>query len=97
MATYTVGAGKLAVHAKTTAADVEDIVNFADDIPTVEVLVESGGDAYFTIDRSAATVAGDNTYFVKAGSAVQVPVWTAGASQIRLISSGAALYHVNRS
>ncbi len=101
MATYTVAAGKTALHAKTTVASVEDIVNFADDIPNVEVFVESGAGVYFTTNRSAATLPGSDTNgsmttYVPAGSSVQTEVWTDAGSQIRLISAGAAVYHVTR-
>jgi gentisate 1,2-dioxygenase len=96
MATYTVTTGKYAAHAKTTTPNTEDTISFADDSSNVEILVESGADVYFSVDGTAATVAGDNTFFVRAGSSAQVPVWKSGAFQVRLISTGAAVYHVAR-
>lgn len=97
MATYTVAAGKRGVRAKTLGANTEDIINFSEDISAVEVYVESGSaTVYFSTDRSAATVAGDNTDPVAPGSAVTTEVWTGGNSQIRLISSATAVYNVSR-
>lgn len=97
MATYSVAAGKRGVRAKSLSANVEDVVDFADDIPAVEVYVESGtATVYFTTDRSTATVAGDNTDPVAPGSSLAVTVWTGGPSQIRLKSSAAAVYHVSK-
>lgn len=92
MATYTVSAGALGAHAKTTSGGVEDVVNFASEGP-VEVMVESGAGVYFTLNGAAATVAGAGTYYVPVGSSLQPSQPT---SQVRLISSGAAVYHVVR-
>lgn len=99
MTTYTVAEGqdKRGVRAKSLAANVEDIVDFSEDLSAVEVYVESGSaTVYFTVDRSTATVAGVNTEVVTPGSAVQVGVWTAGNTQVRLISSAAAVYHISK-
>lgn len=97
MATYSIASGDIAVHEKSLAAGVEDVVNFAEDISDVEVLVHSGSaPVYFTVDRAATAVAGPRTVAVMPSSAVQVQVWTRGASQVRLISSASAVYSVTK-
>lgn len=101
MTAYSIAAGKLAAHAKSLAANTEDIVSFAGNARTgsyrnVDILVHSGtAPVYFTTDGSTATVAGDNCYVVLPGNAAQVSPSLAGAGAIHLISAAAAVYSVS--
>jgi len=97
MATYTVSAGDIAAHAKTLTIDSEDVVDFPADLEGVEVLVHSGDNpVYFTVNRTAATVAGGNTHVAVTGVPVRVPVGTSGNTQVRLISAAACVYSVSK-
>lgn len=56
----------------------------------------SGADVYGTIDGTAPTVAGDNTFFCADGAGLLVPVGadTDGVIEVKLISSGTPTVHV---
>lgn len=77
-------------------ANTEDTVNFGRNVDLVEVLVLSGSDpVYFTVDGSAATVAGARTRIVASGSAVQIGAPDNVNTTVRLISASAATYSVS--
>lgn len=96
MATYTANSGERAVHNKTLTGNTEDTVTLGDDFDQVEVMVSAlTAPVYFTVDSTAASVAGGGTYVIaSAGSYLQVPVPTAGNTIVRLISAAAATYFV---
>lgn len=92
MAAYQVTRSK---HATLTAATV-DTVTFQDRHPAVEVANRAAtGDIYFTVDGSAPTSAGDNTYYVGPGQAVVVDLPHASdPDAVKLISAGTPAYSV---
>jgi Chitobiase/beta-hexosaminidase C-terminal domain len=100
MASHSVAAGEIGVHAKTLAAATVDTVTFDRDCDSVEVENETGaGVIYFTVDGSTPTVAGANTYRVSdiKGMALQVPVYSAGDTVVKLIGSAETVYSVTGS
>jgi hypothetical protein len=90
MATYSVARSK---HATLAAATV-DTVNISSDTNYVEVV--SRGDDYisFTVDGSAPTVFGDNTFVVLPRGALQVLDAGGPTSQVKVISASAIPYSV---
>lgn len=98
MASYTVAAGLVGAHAKTLVASTVDTVTFtATDLDEVEVLSDGTAAVYFTVDGTTPTVAGDGMWEIPAARAVRtVQVPTAGATIVKLISSGTPVYSVAR-
>lgn len=94
MTAYAVAAGKVAVHDKALVAATADTVFFADDPAYVEVVTDGTAAIYVTVDASAPTVSGDNTYKVPA-VAGRYPIrhWRPGGV-VKLISSGTPTYSV---
>lgn len=91
MATYSVNRGK---HATSVAA-TEDTVNLAWSGAIIRVANRDSTDAlYFTIDNTAVTVAGDDTYYVAPGTSVVVEGAARSVPVVRLISSGNCDYSV---
>lgn len=95
----TVTVAGFAAHAVALTANVETIVELGVDARSVEVLsLVSTQPVYFTVDGSAATVAGDRTYVVPAGvssASVSVPS-ELGLTKVRLISAANATVSVTR-
>jgi hypothetical protein len=93
MANYTAA---LSAVDKTLGASTVDTVTFDHDCERVEVLSDGAAKLYFTVDGTAPSVGGQNTYVLPAGAAnskiVQVP--TAGNTAVKLISSGTPMYSV---
>jgi len=87
---------QVAVHNKSLAADTEDTVTLAGDRDTVEVInLDGAASIYFTVDNSAATVDGQNTFVIPAAiGSLEVDVPTAGDTKVRLISDGTPTYSV---
>lgn len=100
MATTALTAGQIAAHALTLVGSAVDTVTFTDDVDAVQVLNLSGTAAiYFTIDGTAPTVAGVNTYVLPAatGASLTVSIAPAGSiTSVKLISSGTPQYSVQR-
>lgn len=110
MASYTVPAGHVGVHAKTLVASAVDTVTFVlgstsspgwGRMPKmVEVLTDGAADIYVTVNGATPTVAGTDCYRVPAaaGSTV-IDVNAADASApvvVKLISAGTPAYSVSR-
>lgn len=101
MATPTIAAGARALHNQRLVATVEDTVTFTDDVDRVEVIVDGTAEVFLTLDGTPATVNGANTYRMPAGVVgvreFVIPVGAvAGATKVRLISSGTPAYSVTR-
>lgn len=89
MPTVTVPAGQIGAHALALVANTVTEVDFADDLDRVEVVSDGAAAVYFTVDGSAPTVAGTNTYFLPAAlGAKEVHPPTGGGTKVRLISAG---------
>lgn len=100
MAAYAVPAGQIGAYEKTMVAATVDTCTFTgSDLDTVEVVSHDGAAAvYFTVDGSTPTVAGGNCWMLPAASsAVTVPVPTAGATVVKLISAGTPTVSVAQS
>jgi hypothetical protein len=93
---YSVATGAVGVHSKTLAAGIEDVVTFAGDPDTVEVLSNGAADLYVSTDGAAATVAGANTYVLPAGGPCARAIPSFSNSPVRLISAGTPTYSVTR-
>jgi len=93
----TVTSTGFAKHNVALTANVETIVELARDCTEVEVLVTASTQpVYFTVDGSAATIAGDTTYATMAGvnlAQVRVP-GSVGLTKVRLISGATATVSV---
>lgn len=89
-------------HGTLTAATVATVSVGADVVDnwkaatTIEVLNRSGSaEIFFTLDGSAPTVAGPNTYIVPAAiGSVMVDVTLDGPVTVKLISTGTPTYSV---
>jgi hypothetical protein len=79
---------------QTLAAATVDTVTLALDFNQVEVLNRGTTDIYFTADGTTPTVGGNDCQIVLAGGGVKVDVPTAGATVVKLISSGTPAYTV---
>jgi hypothetical protein len=80
-------------HATLVGATV-DTINFRGSVSEVEIInLDSALEIFATVDGTTPVVDGDNTIMVRPGDAVPV---TGGGSVVKLISSGAAEYHVER-
>lgn len=95
----TVTVSGFAAHNVALTANTETIVELGVDANSVEVLsLASTQPVYFTVDGSAATIAGDRTFVVPAGvssAAVPVPA-EVGLTKVRLISGASATLSVSR-
>lgn len=96
MAVYDVGTGKVGVHDKALAANVMDAVNFADDPGAVEVVSDGAAKVYVSVDGSAATVGGANTYLLPAVACSRVIEHPGDPRAVKLISAGTPVYSVMR-
>ncbi len=99
VADYNVAANEIGAHNITLPANTVVTVDFADDVPEVEIVNMSGSAAvYVTVDRSTPTVAGRNTYLLPAAiGGIELEPPTAGGTSVRLISSGTPTISVARS
>lgn len=98
----TVPAGKVGTPLITLIANTEEVVSFTDNIGRVEVVSPATNtvDAWFSVDGSAASVAGAGCYYLPAGSVVAletVNIQTGGTfDQVRLISTGTPTVRVQQ-
>jgi hypothetical protein len=93
IATNEISSGPLSL-----VADVEQIVDFSEDVPSARVVVlYAAAPVYFSVDRSAATVGGKNCRpMPPVPGTMQFEVPGAGNTQIRLISPGAVTVVVTK-
>lgn len=101
MASYTVPAGHIGVHAKTLVAATVDTVTFTGaDLAEVRVITDGAADTYVSFGSGTPTVAGTNTWRVPAltgnNMVIDLPVHTSGDTVVKLISSGTPVYSVTR-
>jgi hypothetical protein len=96
MTNYTIASTEIAANNKALVASTEDKVTFTRDVRTARVTNLTGSAAiYFTIDNTAATVAGANCYVIPAAvGSVEVNM-PDDSDVIRLISSGTPSYSVS--
>ncbi|MCU1675350.1 MAG: hypothetical protein JWM93_108 [Frankiales bacterium] len=83
----------------TLAISTVDTVTFAQDWNNVEVLNRHATDDIYATVGAAGSIAtpavsGDDTYIIRAGQALPIPVPTQGATVVKLISASAAPYSV---
>lgn len=104
MASYAVAQAEIGVYQKTLAAATVDTVTITRDPvaergirPGVRVWADGTAAVYFTVDGSAPTVAGNNTYELPAGSPVSMLVEGAapGNVVVKLISAATPKYSVS--
>ena len=99
MATFALGAGERAAHAKTLVANTVDIVTFTDDVDVVEVVSDGTDALYVRVDGTNPSVADARSYVLPAGvkSSREIPVsGDPGSISVRLISAGATKYSVTK-
>lgn len=97
MASHTVPAGHVGVHAKTLVADTVDTVTFTGaDLTQVRVISDGTEDLYVSFGTVTPTVAGTMCHLVPAAGAVVLPVRTSGDTVVKLISAGTPTYSVER-
>lgn len=89
MATISVSRSK---HTTLTAATV-DTVTLTGGWDAIEVMNRGTDDIYFSVDGTTPTVAGDNSFVVRAAEALVVPAKTVN-DVVKLISTSATAYSV---
>jgi hypothetical protein len=107
LANYTIGAGQIASHAHTLAANVEDTVTFPALDGKVTLILFPGGTTpvYVTTGATAATVGGSHCRVLFPGWAADLTgpsgilnglegAATGPPTKVRIISAGAATYSV---
>jgi hypothetical protein len=100
MAKYEVADNAIGSYAnRLTAATVDEVV-FADTLKAVSVRSDGSAAIYYTVDGSAPTVGGQNTYEIPAFAAVSTEVVPSTdpstPTVIKLISPGAPEYSVSK-
>ncbi|WP_372663585.1 hypothetical protein [Amycolatopsis kentuckyensis] len=98
MPTHTVSRSQVGVYAITLVANTEEIVNFADDVGTIEIFnMDGAAPVYFTVNAAAATVAGQHTRMIPASIAsIQYDPTTSNPTSVSLISPGTPTISVAR-
>lgn len=98
MATHTVTGAQVGVHNLTLSAGVEEIVQFEQDIATIEIINLDGAAAvYFTVNEESAVVAGPRTQVLPAAiNAVRYEPVESSATRVSLISAGTPKISVTR-
>jgi hypothetical protein len=97
MANYTVATNEIGAWEKTLTASTVDTISFAADLDEVEVLNESTtAGLYFTTDGTTPTVGAAAAYYCPPGGVVVAPSYAAGATTVKVISSGTPKYSVSR-
>ena len=95
----TVASGKVGTGLITLTANTVETVTFtSEDIPRVEVVspASNTADVWYTNDGNDPTVAGAGAYYLPPGSVDSREPPTAGATVIKLISSGTPTVRVQR-
>lgn len=95
-----VGAAEINSGKVTLVATEEDVVTFARDCQSVELVnVDGPAEIWFTTDGSEATVGGKQCNYVPAvaGHSLEVEVRTAGPTEVHIISDGTPEYVVSGS
>ena len=97
MANHNVPITAVAAHDVTLTANVVERFTFPDNVDTVEILSDGAADIYFTLDGTAPTVGGPNTYRILSvmGSTVVTPT-ASGPTTVALISEGTPNVSVGR-
>jgi len=95
---YTVPAGHVGVYAKALVASTVDTVTFtATDVAAVNIITDGAAAIYVTFDGTTPTVAGTATWLVPATAGrYSFAPHTAGATVVKLISSGTPTYSCAR-
>lgn len=93
MATYAVAEDAVAVHDKTLVASTVDTVTFHDTPRAVAIISDGADEIYFTVDGTAPTVGGANTYKIPALPAQRV-INAVSGQPVKLISAGTPTYDV---
>lgn len=93
----TVAAGNVAAHNLTLVANTVTTVDFADNVPAVEIISDGTAAVYYSVDGSTPTVGGANCYMLPAGF-VGIDVRRANVSvdSVKLISTGTPTVSVQR-
>jgi hypothetical protein len=98
LATHTVPSSRVGVHGITLTANTEEIINFADDVSTLEILSMDGASPiYFTVNGTAATVGGSHTRVLPAAvCSVVISPTSSDPTSVSLISAGTPTVSVAR-
>lgn len=93
MAIHNVAAGAVGTYNHTLSAGVVDSVGFATDPNVIEVISDGAAAIYVTVDGSAPTVGGANTYVLPALPCSR-KIRHVGNQAVKLISAGTPVYGV---
>ncbi len=95
---YDVSTGERGVHAIALTPNVESVVQFADDISTVEIInMDGAGPVYLTVNGAPATVAGRHTRLLPAAiGSIMIEPYQSVPTKISLISPGSPTVSVAR-
>lgn len=95
MATTTLTAGQISATAALSASTV-DTINYAVFTPAIEVVCDSGGPLYVTVDGTTPTVGGAGTYVVPASSVRTIRLGPSLGKNpvVKLIATGTPTYNV---
>lgn len=96
MAAFSVAAGEHGVYQKTLTASTVDTITYAADADNIEVWGDGTAAVYFTVDGTAPTVEGKNTWELPSGAASSriVEVGTGGGTVVKVVSAGTPKYSV---
>jgi hypothetical protein len=100
MATHTISTGQIAAsgHPFTLTANTVDTWTFSEDLNSVDIISDGLAPAFYTLDGSAPTVGGANSYLLL-GSAITVDTRqpkVADVTVVKIISSSTPTVDVQR-
>lgn len=100
MAEYKLERGKVGVYSKTLVAATVDTVKSEGYLPALEIVSNGAEKIFVTIDGSAPTVGGENTYEIPKAACVRVIPNSGDRSidetVVKLISAGTPEYSIAR-
>jgi hypothetical protein len=96
VAKFQIAKSEVGLYEETLAANAVDTVEFASNLPKVEVSKDDGAAIYFTVDGGEPSVKGKGCYYLPAGfgSVREVLSKPNQPTVVKLISAGTPTYSV---